>query len=160
MTHERSVWHEVLSTQFLRSGLSIPGIHAHNSIPDLTAGELERLAVRAHRFWINWTSPCPKPTRHVVVSPTNRLWTFVSARNLACEFLPGHGGRYLLSLTLYERSSSDSEVGRFSFECWDISCSPPVSLATMLVANLVGYAVNSQSSSPHMLAVSRRENGG
>ena len=124
----------------------------------MSAEGLEQLVVRAQRFWSNWTSWEPKLFRQVEIQPAHRPWSPSGARNLAAEFLPGYGGRYLLTLTLFD-ATSDRDNRRFSFECWDISGPQPTILAELLVAGLLGYAVNSEASSPHVLAISRRESG-
>lgn len=82
--------------------------------------------------------------------------TSVSSRNLATEFLPGWNGKYLLTLTLFDYSS-DAENRRYSFELWDIGTPDTTKpIGELLVAGLLGYAVNSEAGSPHVLSVTRR----
>ncbi|RPD53930.1 hypothetical protein L226DRAFT_616091 [Lentinus tigrinus ALCF2SS1-7] len=160
-TRDRSVWHSALSAHFLQRGLPIPGLHhdhdkEEETILKLTASELERLVVRAHRFWTNWTSAQPTSFSHVHLVPTRRLWSNTGSRNLSVEFLRGWSGRYLMTLTLFD-SSTDRENRRYSFECWDLSLQQPKPIAELLVAGLLGYAINDVPGSTHVLAVTRRE---
>ena len=133
-------------------------IQEHSGTTGMSAETLEQLVIRAQRFWSNWTSLEPKPFRQVEIQSTRHPWSSKGARNLAAEFLPGYRGRYLLTLTLHD-SFSERDTRRFSFECWDISGPEPTLLADLHVASLLGYAVNSVASSPHILAICRRESG-
>ncbi|KAH9940738.1 uncharacterized protein BXZ73DRAFT_98568 [Epithele typhae] len=156
VTRERCVWHQALISRFVRSGLPTPGLH-ETDLTSLPSAALEHLVVCAHRLHSNWTSPRPQATRRADIHPTHRAWPAIGARNLAAEFLAGHGGRYLLTLTLFD-SSTESNNRRFSFECWDLAAPErPVLLAEFLVASILGYAVNTEPGYPHVLAVLRRE---
>ena len=157
VTRDRSVWHKALSAHFLQPGLPVPGLGSHDGdLTTLSAEQLEGLTIRAHRLWSNWASPQPHCYRTINIHPTKRLLGQSSSRNLAAEFLPGRNGRYLLTLTLFDYSS-DAEHPRYSFELWDIRIPDTTKpIAELLVAGLLGYAVNSLPGTPHVLAVTRR----
>ena len=141
----------------------MPGLDNDSTVElaSLSSEQLERLTVRAYRFWSNWTSLEPKCHARLDIQPTSRPWAQAGSRNLAAEFLPGWGGRYLLTLTLFD-SSSDRENRRFSFECWDLRAAESADgtirkpIAELLVAGLLGYAVNTALGNEHVLAVTRR----
>ena len=160
-TRDRSVWHQALSSRFLKRGLPVPGLRRDHTrdedISKLTSSELEHLVIRAHRFWTNWTSPQPTSFSQTQLHPSRRTWSSSGSRNLAAEFLPGWRGRYLLTLTLFDSSASDRENRRYAFECWDLSLEHPQPIAELLVAGLLGYAINDVAGSRHVLAVTRRE---
>ncbi|PIL24774.1 hypothetical protein GSI_12660 [Ganoderma sinense ZZ0214-1] len=159
LTRDRSVWHDVLSTRFLQKGLPIPGIK-DRCVSSLSAAGLERVTIRASRYWSNWISPQPQCYFSLEIRPTARPWTSIpSHRNLAAEFLPWMDGRYLLTLTLYT-TSSDRESRRFSFQCWDLAQTQtqgaPTEIAELLVSGLLSYAVNTSPDSPNVLAITLR----
>ncbi len=112
--------------------------------------------MRAHRFWKNWISAQPTSFTHVQLGQTRRMWSNSGSRNLSVEFLRGWGGRYLMTLTLFD-SSTDRENRRYSFECWDLSLEQPKPIAELLVAGLLGYAMNDVAGSTHVLAITKRE---
>ncbi|KAI1790291.1 hypothetical protein LXA43DRAFT_1017343 [Ganoderma leucocontextum] len=159
VTRNHSVWHHALSTRFLQKGFPTPGIKNHN-VSSLSAGQLERLTIRASRYWSNWTSSQPQCYTRLDIRPTARPWSSLpSHRNLAVEFLPWLDGRYLLTLTLYT-TSSDRESRRFSFQCWDLARNQaqgePTKIAELLVSGLLSYSVNTSPDSPSVLAVTVR----
>lgn len=160
VTRDRSVWHEVLSHRFLQPGFPVPGLFGTTrDISGLSTEDLERLAVRAHRFWLNWTSSNPQAFSHLDIRPTRRPWTHAGSntRNLAASFLSGTGGRYFITLSLFD-SSSDRENRRYSFECWDLNAPQnPELIAELLVSGLLGYAFNSLPGHRDILAVTRRD---
>ncbi|KAI0694575.1 hypothetical protein C8T65DRAFT_666621 [Cerioporus squamosus] len=157
-TRDRSVWHRALSVRFLQRGIPVPGLHLDqpDDVSKLNTTELERIVVRAHRFWKNWTSAQPTSFTQVHLGQTRRLYQNAGSRNLSVEFLRGWGGRYLMTLTLFD-SSTDHEHRRYSFECWDLGLEQPKLVAELLVAGLLGYAMNDVAQSTHVLAITRRE---
>ncbi|RDX54063.1 hypothetical protein OH76DRAFT_1373978 [Lentinus brumalis] len=157
-TRDRSVWHKALSVRFLHRGLPVPGLKQdqQDAVSEFDATELERITVRAHRFWKNWISAQPTSFTQVQLGQTRRMWSNSGSRNLSVEFLRGWGGRYLMTLTLFD-SSTDRENRRYSFECWDLSLEQPKPIAELLVAGLLGYAMNDVAGSTHVLAITKRE---
>lgn len=149
------MWFQALSIKYIDRGAPVPGLKKRD-ITELCAEELEGLAVRAYRFLVNWTAAQPRSFRRLDIRPTNRPWAAPSSRNLAAEFLPGWNGRYLLTLTLFD-SHSERENRRYSFELWDISKTQPKLLAELLVAGLLGYAINTSPGCDNVLAITRRD---
>lgn len=120
----------------------------------MSAHELEKLTVRALRFWSNWQAPQPKDCQQLRIRPYRPTTPARGARNLAVIFLPDHPG-YILVLTLYDDVSHNR---RYCFELWDISsASSAVFVDDIQVEALLGYAVNRVRGSSNAMIVTRRD---
>ncbi|KAL1945087.1 hypothetical protein VTO73DRAFT_2707 [Trametes versicolor] len=152
-TRERAVWHEALSRHARQSGLPIPRLEGAEQSA-LSAHELEKLTVRALRFWSNWQAPQPTDCQQLRIRPYRPTTPARGARNLAVIFLPDHPG-YILVLTLYDDVSHNR---RYCFELWDISsASSAVFVDDIQVEALLGYAVNRVRGSSNAMIVTRRD---
>ncbi|KAI0367624.1 hypothetical protein BV20DRAFT_1024247 [Pilatotrama ljubarskyi] len=152
-TRERTVWHEALSRHSRQSRLPIPAL-AECELWVLSASDLERLTLRALRFWANWQSPRPEAYKHVPISPIRSMERSRGARNLAVVFLPNLPG-HVLTLTLYNDNSQDR---RYSFELWDVrQTSKAIHVDHLALEGLLGYAVNSDPDGACTMAVTRRD---
>ncbi|OBZ73695.1 hypothetical protein A0H81_06257 [Grifola frondosa] len=153
ITHEHSIWHEVLHTQVVQRGIPLPGLR-DRSITTLSAAQLEHLACNALRLRANWTSAIPVCTRHVDIIPLKIRSS--RTRNISVQFLPGRGNRYLLAITLYD---DPAEPRKCMIQCWDITSENPqkcVQVAMMLCVGVHGVTVNSDPNHAAVLAVTRR----
>ncbi|TBU45390.1 hypothetical protein BD309DRAFT_989574 [Dichomitus squalens] len=164
VTRDRSVWHEALSTRFMHSGIPVPGVQLRDDISSLSSTELERLAIRASRYWANWTSPQPQCYTRLDIRPTPRPWSSSpSHRTLAIEFVTRRSCLYLLTLTLCTVSSG-RDNRRFAFECWDLQQGQALGhanrIAELLVSGLLSYSVDPTPNSKHLLAVTSRDADG
>ncbi|KAI0358228.1 hypothetical protein OH77DRAFT_1253981 [Trametes cingulata] len=153
-TRERTVWHEALARHARQSRLSIPALsQADAPLASLSASELERLTLRALRFWSNWLSPRPHAYRHIPVLPMRSIERSRGARNLAVVFLPNVPG-HVLTLTLY---NDNSQERRYSFELWDVrGRGKAVYVDHHALEGLLGYAVNSARDGACTMTITRR----
>ena len=92
VTQLHVVWKNVLEKQIIPSGkpLSLP---SHVSLSSLSAHDLQMAAIYAARLDHNWTSRAPIAFSHtelVVNTPMTPIWI--------AFLLPGHGGKYLLTI--------------------------------------------------------------
>lgn len=164
ITRDRSVWHEALSSRFLLNGIPVPGLQCRNDIFSLSAIELERLTIRASRYWSNWISPQPQCYTRLDIRPTARPWSFSpSHRTLAIEFVTRQNSLYLLTLTL-STVSTDRENRRFSLECWDLPRGQALGqankIAELLISGLLSYSVDVTPNSKHLVAITNRDGDG
>ncbi len=152
-TRERAVWHEALSRHARQSGLPVPRLQEAEQ-STLSTNELERLTLRALRFWSNWQSPQPASHQHLSIRPYRPTTPARGARNLAVIFLPDCAG-YILALTLYDDVSHSR---RYCFGLWDISStSKAVFVDDIQVEALLGYAVNRVHGSSNAMIITRRD---
>lgn len=144
MTQLRSVWHLLLHVHVLEKNIPVPGLTGR-SIESLPANELERLTFSALRLRRSWSSPSPVATRHADILPTREP----QSSNVALQFLPGRGNRWLLSITL---TTGDLQR-KFVVQCWDTHTSPPACVARRTISELGSFAINTDHRSPAILAL-------
>lgn len=150
ITRERSVWHDAFCGHVITKGMPVPGVHGQ-SIVSLSAQQLERLTLNFLRFYSNWTSPRPIRVKTTDIFPPS-LNTASRARNIALYFFPWNGTNWLMTFTLYDQASAPR---KYIVQCWDTTVDPPKCVAALHCMNMVGATVNSDPTSPGVLALTR-----
>ncbi|KAF8335726.1 uncharacterized protein EI90DRAFT_250151 [Cantharellus anzutake] len=90
VTQLHTVWKNVLEKHIIPSGQSI-SLPSNVPLPDQSALDLKRAAIYAARLEHNWTSVTPRiftRTQFCTASRVNRTF-----------FIPGHSGKYLLTVS-------------------------------------------------------------
>ncbi|KAI0923581.1 hypothetical protein AcV5_009082 [Taiwanofungus camphoratus] len=150
ITRERSVWHDAFCGHVITKGMPVPGVHGQ-SIVSLSAQQLERLTLNFLRFYSNWTSQRPIRVKTTDIFPPS-LNTASRARNIALYFFPWNGTNWLMTFTLYDQASAPR---KYIVQCWDTTVDPPKCVAALHCMNMVGATVNSDPTSPGVLALTR-----
>ncbi|KAI0369576.1 hypothetical protein BV20DRAFT_1078320 [Pilatotrama ljubarskyi] len=150
LSKQRIVWQNVCIDQVLREGYPFP----HRDAVDADASILERLVLRALRLGRFWLSGAAQPRCSLDFKASSG--TGVSH----VRFLPGHGGRYIV--TVYKGIWS-------MISCWDVGClaerpraAEPRKLADWCPKSTIfsGFVVNSSLDSGATLAVAVQTGGG
>lgn len=154
----RTIWHHAYITQVLLPGLPLP--FPQTRTPSLlSAISLEHIVRRSLRIGKFWSSKNTKPTQTVVFRASE-------ATNVTdVRFLPGRGGRYVVTVS----------KGIWSvITCWDVGCEFDVATFDKVTvpggarkvaewcpkgAIFSGFIVNSDPSSDGVLAISVNTGG-
>ncbi|CAK5273814.1 unnamed protein product [Mycena citricolor] len=143
ITQTRSLWFSLLQNEIVRKRIPIPGLK-RRGLEDLPAEELERLFFNSLRLHRNWTSRAPVALHSSAFTVTDDP----RAQVVSLTFLPGMGGRWLISLALTPKPQ-----GRlFSLQCWSLS-EHPNCVAQRTFTDLRGLRINTDPGHPGMLAV-------
>jgi len=133
---------DIVRNHFVRRNLPLPGLHGR-SLENVTADDLERLAMKAEKYRINWSSSSPRPTRRVEL-PTmpNSYITFLN-------FCSRGGEHWLFSLSSVRIGGSHAYV----LQCWDLKANPPLRIGWRIFRSFFGLASNKLSSGEAAVAV-------
>ncbi|KAL1707905.1 hypothetical protein EV121DRAFT_288160 [Schizophyllum commune] len=139
LTHARGLWTDLLHRYVIGEGLPIPKLQEElrgdpvairTTIPDnLDTAALERCIRRALTLRRAWTSPSPKPARHLVVSVQEECLESSAWRIVSLHFC----GHFLLSVSFTSVSPPERERLPLVFRSWDLRQRKPRCVSSMFV---------------------------
>ncbi|KAL1739801.1 hypothetical protein HDZ31DRAFT_68577 [Schizophyllum fasciatum] len=142
LTLSRGPWVNLLHRYVLGPGLPIPSPKAEegdnpddptklNPIDALDARGIERAIQRALALRRIWSSPSPKPTRHLTVPVLEHSEPASHARRIAS--LRFCGRRFLVSVSYSSAAPADRERLPLVFRAWDLRAREPRCAASLRV---------------------------
>ncbi|KIP03044.1 hypothetical protein PHLGIDRAFT_499330 [Phlebiopsis gigantea 11061_1 CR5-6] len=153
VTRDRSVWYNALLYHVVEQGLPVPGTN-RACVSELSAANLEQVTMRALHSRRNWTSPTPNSTTISEIATLRNYEDGESSRTFASYFVPGRGGRFLISLTRTERAAGGQRYT--TLQCWDLHAAPPACIASQVFYEMLGLQVNSEEECDIVLTVTSR----